>query len=118
MVSAEVLQVVVRTMHRALALATGTSGVPGRRRRVARWGFSLALVGALLASSGQLPPSSAFADMVEPAARPGDTRSVAGQQVGELAPEFSVVTPDGQPVTNADLLAQEKPFILYFFATW
>ena len=39
-------------------------------------------------------------------------------QVGQPAPEFSVTTLDGQPLTSADLLAQEKPFILYFFATW
>jgi hypothetical protein len=25
---------------------------------------------------------------------------------------------DGKPVTSADLLAQKKPFILFFFATW
>jgi cytochrome oxidase Cu insertion factor (SCO1/SenC/PrrC family) len=90
----------------------------GRRRWLARSGLSVALVGVLLASSGQLPPTPAFADVAQPGARPGEARGLAAQQVGELAPEFTVVTPDGQPVTSADLLAQEKPFILYFFATW
>ena len=44
-------------------------------------------------------------------------RSVASQ-VGQPAPDFTVTTLEGQPLTSADLLAQEKPYILYFFATW
>lgn len=41
-----------------------------------------------------------------------------GLQVGQRAPAFSVTGIDGRPVGSADLLAQDKPFILYFFATW
>ena len=44
-------------------------------------------------------------------------RGVASQ-VGQSAPEFTVTTLDGLSLTSADLLAQDKPYILYFFATW
>jgi len=37
---------------------------------------------------------------------------------GQRAPSFSVSLLDGRPVSDADLRAQEKPYILYFFATW
>ncbi len=38
--------------------------------------------------------------------------------VGQLAPGFEVKTLDGLILTSADLLAQQKPYILYFFASW
>lgn len=38
--------------------------------------------------------------------------------MGQLAPPFSVSTLDGKPITNADLRATGKPYILYFYATW
>ena len=41
-----------------------------------------------------------------------------GVQVGNTAADFTLKTLDDQPLTLGDLLAQEKPFILYFFATW
>jgi hypothetical protein len=44
--------------------------------------------------------------------------SGVASQVGQPAPEFTVATLDGLSLTSADLLAQEKPFILYFFAAW
>jgi cytochrome oxidase Cu insertion factor (SCO1/SenC/PrrC family) len=110
--------VLSRTKHEATELVPAIWRASGRRRWRARSGLSLALVGALLASSGQLLPASVLADLVQPADRTGEVRGVAGQQVGEPAPEFTVVAPDGQPVSSVDLLAQEKPFILFFFATW
>ena len=41
-----------------------------------------------------------------------------GLPVGQRAPTFMLTTIDGAPVASADLLAQDKPYILYFFATW
>ena len=41
-----------------------------------------------------------------------------GLQAGQRAPSFTVTGIDGRAVGSADLLAQDKPFILYFFATW
>ena len=41
-----------------------------------------------------------------------------GLQVGQHAPTFMLTTIDGAPLASADLLAQDKPYILYFFATW
>ena len=41
-----------------------------------------------------------------------------GAGVGQLAPSFLVRTIDGLTLTSAELRAQEKPYILYFFASW
>jgi len=41
-----------------------------------------------------------------------------GLAVGQRAPSFTVDLLDGRPLTDADLRAQDKPYILYFFATW
>jgi hypothetical protein len=35
-----------------------------------------------------------------------------------MAPPFSVSTLDGRAITDADLRATAKPYILYFYATW
>jgi hypothetical protein len=48
---------------------------------------------------------------------PVSARGVASQ-VGQPAPELTVTTLDGLSLTSADLQAQEKPYILYFFASW
>ena len=40
-----------------------------------------------------------------------------GPRVGERAPDFSLTTIDGQTITLSSFLGN-KPFILYFFATW
>ena len=41
-----------------------------------------------------------------------------GYRVGNLAPDFTITTTDGRTVNRDDILAEDKPFILYFFATW
>ena len=41
-----------------------------------------------------------------------------GLAIGDRAPSFSVVRLDGRQVSDADLRAEGKPFILYFYATW
>lgn len=56
-------------------------------------------------------PTAAPAPAQEPSAP-------VGLQVGQRAPAFTVTTLDGKPLSSAELLVQDKPFILYFFATW
>jgi peroxiredoxin len=38
--------------------------------------------------------------------------------VGDQAPDFSVTGLDGMALTKADLAAEDKAYVLYFFATW
>ena len=78
------------------------------------------LLGALLACLAQLvgPASPVVAGSDAPAARRAALDAVVGFQVGQPAPDFTVTTPEGQPITGADLLAHDRPFVLYFFATW
>ena len=52
------------------------------------------------------------------AAPPAPQPAAVGARVGQLAPEFQVKTLDGLMLTSADLIAQQKPYILYFFASW
>lgn len=52
------------------------------------------------------------------AAPPAQQPAAVGAGVGQLAPDFQVKTLDGLMLTSADLLAQQKPYILYFFASW
>ena len=52
------------------------------------------------------------------AAPPAQQPAAVGARVGQLAPDFQVKTLDGLMLTSADLLAQQKPYILYFFASW
>jgi len=59
--------------------------------------------------------STRSADLPAEHRQPG---AVVGLQVGQRAPAFTVATLDAKPLTRADLLAQERPFILYFFASW
>jgi len=95
---------------------------PPRRRRpyricIARLALLLGGVLACLAPfAGPASPVSAAPDAS--AARRAALNAIVGFQVGGPAPEFTVWTPEGQPITGADLLAQDKPFVLYFFATW
>jgi cytochrome oxidase Cu insertion factor (SCO1/SenC/PrrC family) len=44
--------------------------------------------------------------------------SQVGIEVGQRAPAFSVMGLDGRQVSDVDLRAQGKPYILYFYATW
>jgi thiol-disulfide isomerase/thioredoxin len=41
-----------------------------------------------------------------------------GGDVGNLAPAFTLKLADGSTVDQTALLAQGKPLLLYFFATW
>ena len=101
-----------------------TSGDPARphgagrrpRRALRSLVAAVALLGVVLAACS---PNQAAS---RPAANAGGAAPKAGAatgvQVGQLAPAFSLTMLDGKPLTSADLQAQEKPYILYFFATW
>ena len=41
-----------------------------------------------------------------------------GPNVGNRAPEFTLLMADGTTVKSADLLAAKRPTFLYFFTTW
>ena len=58
-----------------------------------------------------------------PAQLVGDGTSVPttreiGADVGNVAPDFTLTLADGSTVDQAALLAEGKPVLLYFFATW
>jgi cytochrome oxidase Cu insertion factor (SCO1/SenC/PrrC family) len=77
--------------------------------------ISLIGIGAL-ALMACAPAGSAL----KPGASPppvGQARPV-GHQVGQAAPDFTLQTVEGRRLTRADLLAAQKPFIVYSFATW
>jgi peroxiredoxin len=44
--------------------------------------------------------------------------TTVGARVGQVAPDFQVKALDGRTLTTADLRVQQKPYILYFFASW
>ena len=93
---------------------------PAPRRRPSSWraGLGAALVAVLVTSIPAAIPSGATAATGQPPALAADSVRGAGFQVGQPAPDFTVTTLDGQALTGADLLAQGKPYILYFFARW
>lgn len=83
------------------------------RRGLAVLALLLGSVVIACAPSSAAPSRAAGAQAGGPVSAPA-----TGLQPGQLAPAFSVATLDGKQLTSADLLAQEKPFILYFFASW
>ena len=56
---------------------------------------------------------ASFADAPSP-----NADAAVGLDVGQRAPAFSVTGMDGRQVSDSDLRAQGKPYILYFYATW
>ena len=64
------------------------------------------------------PSSPTPVPTATPAAEPTSTPSLkVGPEVGEAAPDFTVTTVDGEVLALSNFLG-DKPFILYFFATW
>jgi cytochrome oxidase Cu insertion factor (SCO1/SenC/PrrC family) len=55
-----------------------------------------------------------------PGQQPGGQGATApvGLDVGKRAPSFTVTALDGRQISDADLQAAGKPYILYFYATW
>jgi len=49
---------------------------------------------------------------------PTEASVPVGLVVGQRAPAFVVTGLDGRQISDADLRAQGKPYILYFYATW
>ncbi|MBI2124330.1 TlpA family protein disulfide reductase [Candidatus Pacearchaeota archaeon] len=41
-----------------------------------------------------------------------------GARIGEIPPDFTVVSTEGKVIRLNDLLEQKKPIIVYFMATW
>jgi hypothetical protein len=74
-------------------------------------------VWAACAPSTARPGAPTGGAAAPPAARAGPGPAV-GLEVGQRAPDFTVTTLGGQRLASPDLLAQNKPFILYFFASW
>ena len=91
-----------------------------------RIAIGVALLGAVvtLACSTSVPTS--VPPVLTPSATPARTTETTaekdepkvGYRVGNLAPDFTITTTDGRAVNRDDILAEDKPFILYFFATW
>ena len=99
--------------------ARDRAGARIRSRWPARWSvLALALaVAATVAcgTNGAGKDSSASQASGSVAAQ---STSAAVARVGQPAPGFQVATIDGSALTSADLIAQQKPYILYFFASW
>ena len=93
-----------------------------RRHPTYRWprwsGLALAL--ALAASVACSPAGAGSQPAPGPRAGQAGTQQVPGAvaAVGQPAPGFQVTTIDGLMLTSTDLIAQQKPYILYFFASW
>lgn len=101
-----------------------TSGAPVARYGAARRPqralratiATVALLGVVLAACS--PNQAASRPAANAGAAAPKAGAATGVQVGQAVPPFSLTMLDGKPLTSADLQAQEKPYILYFFATW
>ena len=64
-------------------------------------------------------PSEPTISAVSSAATATPERSpTVGWEVGDRAPDFMIATLSGGTISLDTLRASEKPFLLYFFATW
>lgn len=87
--------------------------VSDMKRRIGSGKFLIALaVGALLLSLslGCAPASGGSA------ASTGSEAAAVG--VGKTSPPFAMTLADGSEVTSADIVADEQPVHLFWFATW
>ncbi|MBI3979192.1 MAG: redoxin domain-containing protein [Chloroflexi bacterium] len=66
-------------------------------------------------STSAAQPSSAPAT---PVASNAENLAPVGLAVGKRAPAWSLTTVEGKPVSSAEFLAQKKPYVLFFWATW
>ena len=71
----------------------------------------------LLAAASALPACAPALESTATSDSPGSQAGV-GLAVGLHAPAFSVAGLDGRTVTDADFRAVDRPYILYFYATW
>ena len=69
-------------------------------------------------SSGDATPADDSA-LADESTQTADVPALSvGGDVGNQAPDFTVTLADGTTASQADLLADGKPLLLYFFATW
>lgn len=95
----------------------GSAG--GKPRRIPPWRW-LVVVLALATTVACGPLGAAGGSSAGQSTAPPASQQSAkvGATVGQLAPGFQVRTLDGLTLTSADLQAQQRPYILYFFASW
>ena len=67
----------------------------------------------------EVAPSEPTTSAVSPTVTVKPERfSTVGWEVGDRAPDFMIATLSGGAISLDTLRASEKPFLLYFFATW
>ncbi len=67
----------------------------------------------------EVAPSEPTISAVSSVATATPERSpTVGWEVGDRAPDFMIATLSGGTISLDALRASEKPFLLYFFATW
>ena len=81
---------------------------------------TLGLAACASSGAGRAISGPAVASDPAPATSEGAAASSpqVGLDIGQRAPAFSVAGLDGRQVSDVDLRAQGKPYILYFYATW
>ena len=62
------------------------------------------------------PATQQPTEEVAPTTPPSQPQPEVGHQTGDRAPDFMVTTTDGEQLTLASF--QDRPVLLYFFATW
>ena len=72
-----------------------------------------ALAACAPAASGPRPTATPTAT-----AGPAPTTPPVGTAVGQRTPDVALTTLDGGALTTEALVAQGRPFLLFFFATW
>ncbi len=83
--------------------------------------FLVGLLGIGPACSTQAPPAAsggeAAASSANPTLQSKTTDVKIGTKVGQRVPEFTMRLTDRSQVTSGDLLENDKPVFLYFFAS-
>jgi hypothetical protein len=101
---------------------SGPEQPPGRagRRRLLSVSLALLVIGGLLIACTSSGAQRTSAPHEAGGPQPGAHASTpaVGPAKGQQAPAFVVTTVEGRPLASAELLAQQKPFILCFFASW
>lgn len=72
-------------------------------------------------SESAATPTPTLAPILTPTVAPTSAtpdQIKVGAGIGDRAPDFTVRTVDGQIISLAGLLAEKKPVLLYFFASW
>ena len=70
------------------------------------------------ATVAQAPPTTEAPTTSGQTPGPQPPNVPTGLDKGQRAPAFTVTSLDGRQISDADLQAAGKPYILYFYATW